>query len=154
MHMAMTVTKTELARRTRQIVDWARRGQAVWVESYGEEQVVVVDAIDYRLLTAAASRSGVAEGQIAAAEEHRGAPAGLSDDAVRRAVAHEGGDVQAAWNLVVGSYFLGDISLGRAAELLGLSRWDLHDRMNRLHLPLLLGSTTIDEADEEYRALG
>ena len=52
-------SKTELARRTRQIVDRARRGEAVIVESYGEEQVAVIDAIDYRILSAVAAYLGV-----------------------------------------------------------------------------------------------
>ena len=50
----LTISKTELARRTRQIVDRARRGERIIVESYGEEQVAVIDAIDYRLLSAVA----------------------------------------------------------------------------------------------------
>jgi len=50
-----TVSKTDLARRTRQIVDRARRGDTIIVESYGEEQVVVIDAVDYRILRAVAA---------------------------------------------------------------------------------------------------
>ena len=39
MTVATIISKTDLARRTRQIVNQARRGGAVIVESYGEEQV-------------------------------------------------------------------------------------------------------------------
>ena len=39
------INKTDLARRTRQVVDRARRGDTIIVESYGEEQVVVMDAV-------------------------------------------------------------------------------------------------------------
>jgi prevent-host-death family protein len=50
-----TISKTDLARRTRQVVDRARRGDTIIVESYGEEQVVVIDAVDYRILRAVAA---------------------------------------------------------------------------------------------------
>ena len=50
-----TISKTDLARRTRQVVDRARRGDTLIVESYGEEQVVVMDAADYRILRAVAA---------------------------------------------------------------------------------------------------
>ncbi|HBY95358.1 MAG TPA: hypothetical protein DEP84_15635, partial [Chloroflexi bacterium] len=55
MDVMPVITKTELARNTRQVVDQARRGQPVMVESYGQEQVAIVDAIDYRLLRAVAA---------------------------------------------------------------------------------------------------
>ena len=52
MTVATIISKTDLARRTRQIVNQARRGGAVIVESYGEEQVAILDAADYRCLRA------------------------------------------------------------------------------------------------------
>jgi hypothetical protein len=54
---------------------------------------------------------------------------------------------------VIAAYLEGDISLGRAAELLGLSRFDLALRFNRLGPPLRLGPATIAEAREEREAL-
>ena len=55
MTVATIISKTDLARRTRQIVNQARRGGAVIVESYGEEQVAILDAADYRCLRAVAA---------------------------------------------------------------------------------------------------
>ncbi|MEZ4517087.1 MAG: type II toxin-antitoxin system prevent-host-death family antitoxin [Chloroflexota bacterium] len=47
-------SRTELARNTRGIMESVRQGNVVLVESYGEEQVVLLDVRDYRLLAAAA----------------------------------------------------------------------------------------------------
>ena len=40
-------------------------------------------------------------------------------------------------------------SLSKAAEQLGLSRFDLMDRFERLGVPLRIGSATLDEARDE-----
>ena len=53
----------------------------------------------------------------------------LDADEVQRAVSAAEGDAQAAWNRVLKAYLDGDISLGRAAQLLELSRFDLLERM-------------------------
>jgi prevent-host-death family protein len=138
MTVATIVSKTDLARRTRQIVNQARRGGAVIVESYGEEQVAILDAADYRCLRAMAAYY---------------APRGLDADEVQRAVAAAEGDAQTAWNRVLKAYLDGDISLGRAAELLELSRFDLLERMNRLGLPLHMGPSDLTDAQREVTAL-
>ena len=52
------------------------------------------------------------------------------------------------------AYFDGDISFGRAAQLLELSRFDLLERMNRLDLPLRVGPVGLAEAQGEVAALG
>ena len=72
---------------------------------------------------------------------------------MQRAVAAAEGDAQAAWNRVLKAYLDGDISLGRVAQLLELSRFDLLERMNRLGLPLYVGSAGLAEAQREVAAL-
>ena len=145
--MITTITRTDLARRTRQALELARRQGAVLVESYGEEQVAILDALDYRLLHALAHyrhSAPTGEGHL---------PKGLSQEAVREAVVEAGGDVQAVWDLVIGDYMAGEVSLGRAAELLNLSRFELLERLNRLGVPLHLGPQSAEEAKAELEGL-
>ena len=146
------ISKTDLARRARQVVDQARRGRPVIVKSYGEEQVAILDAADYRCLRAVAAYYGMPPHPSPATDVEL-SPRGLDEEAVEHAIVNSGGDVQAGWNLVLAAYFDGDISLGRAAELLALSRFDLTERLNRLGLPLRLGPATAEEARDELVAL-
>lgn len=136
MPISETVSKTDLARRTRQVVDRARRGHTLIVESYGEEQVAIMDVLDYRLLQAVASYHARPP-QTAPIRDEEMAPRGLSEVDVREAVAEAGTEAQAVWNRVIAAYLDGDISLGRAAQLLDISRFELTQRFNRLNLPLL-----------------
>jgi predicted HTH domain antitoxin len=145
-----TISRTDLARHTRQALEKARRGQTVLVESYGEEQVAIVDALDYRLLRAAALYQARRD---VPAHDAKAVPEGLSEEAVETAVAQAQGDTQVAWNLVVTTYLDGHISLGRAANLLNVSRFDLTARFNRLGLPLRIGPATVEEARAEMDAL-
>jgi predicted HTH domain antitoxin len=144
------INRTELARRTRQAVEQARRGQTILVESYGEEQVAIIDALDYRLLRALAHYRSR---PISPIEDVHIAPRGLSEETLKTTISQAAGDIQAAWDIVISTYLDGDISLGRAAELLNLSRFELMARFNRLGLPLQLGTTTIAEAQAEVDAL-
>lgn len=122
--MTMTISRTDLARKTREIVEQVRRGETVIVESYGEEQIVLMDALDYRILRAVA--------------RHATEPSPENGSAV---------GVEA----VVRQYLNEDVNLGRAAELLGISRWELHDRFHRLGVPLRMGPTTIEELREDVK---
>ena len=145
-----TISRTDLARSTRQALEQARRGQTVLVESYGEEQVAIIDALDYRLLRAAAFYRARRD---APAHDPRAIPQGLSAETVAAAVAQAQEDPQVAWDLVIATYLDGHISLGRAAELLRLSRFDLTTRFNRLELPLRLGVDSPAEVQAEVEAL-
>ncbi len=55
-------------------------------------------------------------------------PRGLDLWEVQQAVTAADGDVQTAWNLVISAYLNANISLGRAADLLGLSRFEFADQ--------------------------
>jgi hypothetical protein len=138
-----TISRTDLARSTRQALEQARRGQTVLVESYGEEQVAIVDALDYYLLRAAARYRARLESP---AYDAATIPEGLDEETVATAVSRAQGDAQAAWYLVIAAYLDGHISLGRAAELLHLNRFDLTVRFNRLGLPLRVGPSLVDES--------
>ncbi len=149
---ATIISKTDLARRTREVVDQARRGDPIIVESYGQEQVAILDAIDYRCLQALATVR--LHASLPDSTDDPGLmPAGLTVSDVEQAQSLADGDVQAAWNLVIAAYVNGAISLGRAAELLHLSRFELQYRLNRLGQPLRIGAVDIDEALSEAAAL-
>jgi prevent-host-death family protein len=125
--MTITISRTDLARKTREVVEQVRQGQLVMVESYGQEQIVLLDAFDYKLLRAL--------GHYAAAQANLADA--VTDDDVSQ---------------VVTAYLDQRISLSKMAELLNLSRFDLMARFERLGIPLRLGSATIDEAREEIEA--
>ncbi|MFN8472578.1 MAG: hypothetical protein U0822_10340 [Anaerolineae bacterium] len=150
------ISRTDLARHTRDVVDQAQRGHIFVVESYGEEQVAILDIQDYRLLVAVATYH--AQSRESAPGETPGrqgamAPAGLSEEEVEEAVAATGDDPQAGWNTIITAYLDGNISFGRTADLLEFSRFDLAQRFTRLGLPLRLGPADPDEAKAELRAL-
>ncbi|MCP4426007.1 MAG: hypothetical protein GY803_16060 [Chloroflexi bacterium] len=145
-----TISRTHLARSTRQTLEQARRGQTVLVESYGEEQVAIVDALDYRLLRAAALYHARRD---APAYDSAAAPQGLSEEVVETAVAKAQGNIQAAWDLIIAAYLDGHISLGRAAELLHIPRFELVTHFNRLGLPQRSDANTAADALAEVAAL-
>lgn len=141
--MTIFISRTDLARNTRKTIEQARRSGPVVVESYGEEQAALLDIIDYRLLKAV----GTWEPDPAAPFSNPEAiPAGLAAEEVESAA---DGDPQKRYNRVIGAYLDTHISLGRAAVLLGMSRFELQDRLNRLDLPLRLGPQTVEEARRE-----
>jgi hypothetical protein len=116
------------------------RGQTALIESHGEPEVAIIDIIDYRI-------------QRAVMRYHARPPqidvdAGLTDAQVAAAP-----DVQARYNLVLAYYLADAISLSRAAELLGLSYFDLRLRCARLDVPLRLAPATIEEALAEVETL-
>ena len=148
--MTIYISRTDLARNTRKTIERARKEGPVMVESYGEEQVAILDAIDYRLIRAAA---GHLSRPVPSPTSLPGLPAGLSDEEIEQYVTSAGGDPQALWNRVMFAYLNEDISLGRAAALLNLSRFDLQARLNRLGIPINIGPRTIEEAQMEYEVL-
>lgn len=145
------ISKTDLARRTRQIVDRARRGDTIIVESYGEEQVVVMDAVDYRILRAVASHR-MMPSRPAPVTDSDIEPAGLSEREVEQAERESNGSPQARWNKVIAAYLDGHINMGRAAMLLGLSSYVLDERFRRLDVPRRIGPDTEEDARAEVRA--
>ena len=146
-----TISKTDLARRTRQVVERARRGDTIIVESYGEEQVVVMDAVDYRILRAVAAYQTLPS-HLAPVNDPTLEPAGLSESEVKQACQEAGGSPQVRWNKVIAAYLDGHINLGRAATLLALSSYELDERFRRLEVPRRIGPATREEALAEVDA--
>ena len=117
------VSKTGLARHTRQVLNDVLRGQVVVVESHGEPTVVIMDIIDYRI-TRTVMRYYSQQPPIDAG-------AGVSDEQVSKILGE-----QERFDLVLAHYLGGGISLERVAELLGLSWLDLRTRFLRLDVPI------------------
>lgn len=118
-----TISQADLAEKTQEIVDRVQHGELAVVESFGHEQAVVLDPLDFRLLQALA-RCAIAD------RERESDP-----------------DIEA-----LNAYLAEEISLGKAADLLGLSRFELQERFLRLGVPLRLGPATLEEARAEVNA--
>lgn len=116
------ISSSDLVAHTRDVVHRVRQGEPTIVQSSGEDQVVLLDALDYRLLHGLAA--WVAR------------PASSSQD-------------ESPEDRVMRSYLNEAVSLGRAAELLGLPRLDLQARFLRLDIPLRLGPKSEAEAQAE-----
>jgi len=120
------IPRADLSEKTREMVDRLHDGGLAVVEDSGQEQAVILDPLDFRLLRALA--------QCAIDEKERAPEA---DDP----------DVKA-----LQSYLADEISLGKTSELLGLSWFETRERFLRLGIPLRLGPATLEEAREEIRA--
>jgi len=79
-------------------------------------------------------------------------PAGLSEAEVEQPLQESGGSPQVRWNRVIAAYLDGYINVGRAAMLLGLSVYELDERVRRLEVPRRIGPETVQEAQAEVDA--
>jgi len=101
------ISRFDLEHNLGEIVSRVRRGELMVLTNSGEEEVILIDPTDFRLLQAVA---GSAADSAQMAPEAR----------------------------VVRDYLDERITLGKAAEELGLSRFDLRDRFCRLGIPGLV----------------
>jgi predicted HTH domain antitoxin len=139
MDFISTISKTDLARKTRQVFHTIQHGQTVIVENHGQPEAAILDIADYYLLLAAASFHSQPP-EIAPEE-------GLADESVINLASQD------RYGLVVSHYLAGSISLSRAAELLGLPWLDLRARLHRTGLPVRIGPENIDDLRAEMDAL-
>ena len=104
-----------------------------------------MDILDYRLIRAvAAYHRGALQSTESDVE-----PGGLSEADLNSM------DAQLRWNQIITAYLDEQISLGRAATLLNLSRYELDERFRRLELPRRIGAETVADAQAEViTALG
>jgi prevent-host-death family protein len=120
-----TISPEELAQRAGELVERVRQGELAVIESAGRERAVLLDATDYRLLRALAACASDARGPASVqGQEEVGSP-----------------DAQ-----ILRDFLSGAISLGKTAQRLGLSRFDLMDRLRRLDVPLGLGPSSLEDA--------
>jgi predicted HTH domain antitoxin len=136
MEIVQHVRKTDLARNTRQIIRDVLRGKPAVIESHGQAEVAIIDVIDYRIQRAFIRYYAQNQGINTAAD--------LSDQAFA-----EISDEQERCDRVMAFYLAEQISLSRAAELLGLPALDLRMRFVRLNIPLRLGAPSAEEANDD-----
>jgi len=120
----------------------------VIVESFGEEQVAVLDALDYRILQAVVAYYSLPP-QPSPATDPALEMAGLSEEDLAQAVRQAGGFPRARWDRVLAAYLDGHVSLARAATLLEVSPLELAERFRRLEVPRRQGPETLEEARGE-----
>jgi hypothetical protein len=140
MESVYRISKTDLARKVRQVFHSVQRGGTVIVESHGQPEAAILDIPDYYILRAVT--------RFHAQPPKIDMEAGLPDDALA------GLSDQERYDQVIAYYMVGAISLGRAAELLELPWIDLRSRMHRLGVPMRVGPETIEEALEDARIAG
>ena len=115
------ISPAELSQKTREILDRVQEGELAVVARGGEERIVLLDALDYRLLRA-----------LAFFVTGRDADLGDSFD-----------------GRVLRDYLDEAISLGKAAQLLQVSRFELEASCQRLGIPLRRGPLSIEDAQAE-----
>lgn len=133
------VSRTELARNTRQVLNDVQRGRTALVESHGKPEAAILDIIDYRIVR------GVM--RYHAEDPEIDPEAGLSEGAVQ---ARE--DAEARYALVLAHYLAGSISMSRAGELLGIPWLELRTRFMRLDVPVRTAPADADEAADDVAA--
>ena len=134
------VSKTNLARNTRQVINAVLRGQTAVVESHGQPEVAILDIVDYYIIRAVM--------RYHAQKPEIDIEAGLADERVTALT-----DTQERFDLVLAHYLAESINLGRAAELLDIYRLDLQARFARLDVPLRIGPANLAEARAEIEAI-
>jgi hypothetical protein len=114
------ISPLDLSERTGEILDRVQEGELAIVESGGQERIVLLDALDFRLLRALALCA-----------------TGPDDLPEAR---------------VLQDYLDESINLGKAAELLHLSRFELEDSFQRLEIPLRRGARSIEDVQADIAA--
>ncbi|MEA3350787.1 MAG: hypothetical protein U9Q82_09220 [Chloroflexota bacterium] len=140
MEYVQHIPKTDLARKTRQVLLAVQRGQTTIVENHGQPEAAIIDIVDYRILRAVL--------RYLANPLEFDSEAGLPDSALDNL-----DDPQACFDLVLTHYLAKAISLGRVAELLDLAWADLRFRFNRLDVPIFVGPENIEELKQELETL-
>jgi len=123
MSVVQRVSRTDLARNTRRVLNDVQRGRTALIENYGEPEAALLDIVDYRILQAVM--------RYHAEMPEIDSDAGLSEESVQKL-----DDPEARYGLVFAHYLAGSISLARAAELLETPWLELRTRCLRLNVPL------------------
>jgi predicted HTH domain antitoxin len=117
------ISPSDLSQRTREILDRVQQGELAVVASEGAERIVLLDALDFRLLRALAL-----------------------------CAAGEGDEGELLEAQVLRDYLAERISLGKAAELLQLTRFELEGSFQRLGISIRRGVRSIEDAQAEIAA--
>jgi predicted HTH domain antitoxin len=134
------ISKTDLARSTHQVIREAQRGYTVLVENHGQPEVAIVDIIDFQLQRAAMHFFGLPKEYEQDVDISESILKSLPTD-------------QDRFNLVIGHYLAVHISIGRSAELLGMSPPELQVRLMRSGIPLRMGPESQEELGKEMKVI-
>ncbi len=117
------ISPSDLSQRTREILDRVQQGALAVVASEGAERIVLLDALDFRLLRALAL-----------------------------CAAGEGDEGELLEAQVLRDYLAERISLGKAAELFQLTRFELEGSFQWLGIPIRRGARSVEDAQAEIAA--
>jgi predicted HTH domain antitoxin len=134
------ISKTDLARSTHQVIREAQRGYTVLVENHGQPEVAIVDIVDFQLQRAAIHFFSFPKKYEKDIETSEATLETLPTD-------------QDRFNVVIGHYLAVHISIGRSAELLGMSSPELQVRLGRSGIPLRMGPESQEELDNEVKII-
>ena len=134
------ISKTDLARSTHQVIREAQRGYTVLVENHGQTEVAIVDIVDFQLQRAAIHYFSSPQRYEKEIEINEATLETLPTD-------------QERFNLVIGHYLAIHISIGRSAELLGMSPPELQVRLGRSGIPLRMGPESQEELENEVKTI-
>ena len=140
MEYKQRISKTDLARNTHHVIREAQRGYTVLVENHGHAEVAIVDIIDFQLQRAAI--------------HYFSSPKEYEDDLeIIESILESLATDQDRFNLVIGHYLAEHQSIGRSAELLGMSTPELMVRLQRSGVPLRVGPESEEELEEELKVI-
>jgi len=134
------ISKTDLARSTHHVIREAQRGYTVLVENHGQPEVAIVDIVDFQLQRAAIH-------YFSSPKEYE------KDIEISESTLESLPTDQDRFNLVIGHYLAVHISIGRSAELLGMSPPELQVRIARSGIPLRMGPESQEELDNEVKII-
>ncbi len=140
MEYEQRITKTDLARSTHQVIREAQRGYTVLVENHGQPEVAIVDITDFQLQRAAIH-------YFSLPKEYK------KDIDISESILRSLPTDQDRFNLVIGHYLALHISIGRSAELLGMSPPELQIRLGRSGVALRMGPESQPELDDEVKTI-
>ena len=140
MNYEQRISKTDLARSTHQVIREAQRGYTVLVENHGQPEVAIIDIIDFQLQRAAIHYFCFPKEYEQDIEISESSLESLPTD-------------QDRFKLVIGHYLAVHISIGRSAELLGMSPPELQVRLARSGVPLRMGPESQEEVDNEVKII-
>ena len=134
------VSKTDLARSPHRVIREAQRGYTVLIENHGQPEVAIVDIVDFQLQRAAIHYFGFPK-------EYE------KDFQVTESLLESLATDQDRFNMVVGHYLAVHQSIGRSAELLGMSTPELMIRLGRIGVSLRVGPQSAEELEEDLRVI-
>jgi predicted HTH domain antitoxin len=134
------ISKTDLARSPHRVIREAQRGYTVLIENHGQPEVAIVDIVDFQLQRAAIHFYSFPKEYKKDLEVTEALLASLTTD-------------QDRFNMVIGHYLAEHQSIGRSAELLGMSTPELMMRLGHAGVPLRVGPQSAEELEEEVRLI-